>query len=240
MRKNHTPFFIKYCADWINTFYIKRYIAPQFDGLGSGISILQPRNLTIFGRHIYGGDNLHIICSRAKPVTLSCWSSKQQQGEVRIGNNVLISPGVSISSAQRIVIGDNCMIAAEVYISDSDWHGLYNRTRPFRCSAAVELKNNVWIGYRVIINKGVTIGENSVVAAGSVVVESVPDNTVVGGNPARIIKTLNPKKRMLTRDYLFRNAPFYQKNQTELAKYLLSNNSVFDFVRSKFFPTNKD
>lgn len=240
MRKNHTPFFIKYCTDWINTFYIKRYIAPQFDGLGSGISILQPRNLTIFGRHIYGGDNLHIICSRAKPVTLSCWSSKQQQGEVRIGNNVLISPGVSISSAQRIVIGDNCMIAAEVYISDSDWHGLYNRTRPFRCSAAVELKNNVWIGYRVIINKGVTIGENSVVAAGSVVVESVPDNTVVGGNPARIIKTLNPKKRMLTRDYLFRNAPFYQKNQTELAKYLLSNNSVFDFVRSKFFPTNKD
>lgn len=240
MRKNHTPFCIKYCLDWINTFYIKRYVIPQFDGIGSGVSILKPGNLTIFGKRIYGGDNLHIICSRAKPVTLSCWSSKQQQGEIRIGDNVLISPGVSISSAQRIVIGDNSMIAAEVYISDSDWHGLYNRTRPFRCSAVVELKNNVWIGYRAVINKGVTIGENSVVAAGSVVVESVPDNTVVGGNPARIIKTLNPKKRMLTRDYLFRNAPFYQKNQTELAKYLLANNSILNFVRSKFFPTNED
>lgn len=240
MRKNHTPFFIKYCSDWINTFYIKHFVVPQFDGIGSGTSILKPRSLTIFGKHIYAGNNLHIICSRAKPVTLSCWSSKQQQGEIRIGDNVLISPGVSISSAQRIVIGDNCMIAAEVYISDSDWHGLYNRTRPFRCSAAVELKNNVWIGYRAVINKGVTIGENSVVAAGSVVVESVPDNSVVGGNPARIIKVLNPKKRMLTRNYLFRNAPFYQKNQTELAKYLLAHNSILNFVRSKFFPSNED
>lgn len=240
MRKNHTPFFIKYYADWLNAFYVKRYIAPQFDGLGSGMSIVNPRSLNIFGRHIYGGDNLHIICSRAKPVTLSCWSSKQQQGEIRIGDNVLISPGVSISSAQRIVVGDNSMIAAEVYISDSDWHGLYNRTRPFRCSAAVELKNNVWVGYRAVINKGVSIGENSVVAAGSVVVESVPDNTVVGGNPARIIKRLNPNKRMLTRDYLFRDASFYQKNQIELAKYSLANNTMFDFIRSKISPTHKD
>lgn len=240
MRKSHTPFFIQLCRDWLNEFYIKHFIRPQFDGLGTDIAILEPRSLSVFGRHIYAGDNLHIISSRSKPVSLSCWSSKQQQGAIRIGNNVLISPGVSISSAEGIVIGDNCMIAAEVYISDSDWHGLYNRTRPFRCSAKVVLKNNVWIGYRAIINKGVSIGENSVVAAGSVVVESVPDNTVVGGNPAKIIKTLNPNKRMLTRGYLFRNAPFYHHNQKELAKYLLARNSMFDFVRAKTFPTKDD
>ena len=65
------------------------------------------------------------------------------------------------------------MFAANVYISDSDWHGIYNRIRPFRCTKPVVLENNVWLGERVIVNKGVTIGENSVIGAGAVVTRDV-------------------------------------------------------------------
>lgn len=240
MRKNHTPLLLKVCLDWWRTQYIHRFIRPQFDSLGEGVGILEPRSVRIFGANIHAGKNLHVISSREKPVSLSCWSSKQHRGKIKIGDHVLISPGVSISSAQSIVIGDNCMIAADVYISDSDWHGLYNRTRPFRCSAGIELKENVWIGSRAIVNKGVCIGQNSVVAAGSVVVESVPDHCVVGGNPAKIIKRIDPKKRMIKRDFLFRDHEHYESNQKELTKYVLMNNSVWDYIRSSLFPNKTD
>src|SRR5690606_37267877 len=100
-------------------------------------------------------------------------------------------------------IDSNCMIGAESYISDSDWHGVYNRTRPFRCSSPIHLKKNVWLGYRCIICKGVTIGENSIIGAGSVVTGDIPDNVIAAGNPAKVVKAINPNRRMLTREFLF-------------------------------------
>lgn len=132
------------------------------------------------------------------------------------------------------------MIGAEAYISDSDWHGVYNRTRPFRCSSPVHLRNNVWLGYRSIICKGVTIGENSVIGAGSVVTGDIPDNVVAAGNPARVVKTINPGRRMLTREFLFSGGVDYWENQRALDMFLFSNNSIGDWVRSCLFPTTKD
>lgn len=240
MRKNHTPYLLYRFKRWLNHFYIQRFILPQFDSCGANLSILKPHKLSIFGHHINVGNNLHIICDSEKSVRLSTWNSKQQQGNIDIGHNVLISPGVSISSAEKIRIGNNCMIAAEVYISDSDWHHIYNRTRPFRCSKAIILDENVWLGFRSVITKGVHIGKNSVVAAGSVVVEDVPDNTVVGGNPARAIKNIDPQKKMITREFLFQQAKNYDENQDKLHEYLLDKNSWSKFFKSKVKPTNKD
>jgi len=240
MRKENRPFFYLRFKRWINAGYIERFIRPQFDHLGKSPAIASPRSMQIFGKNIRAGNYLHIVSDRNKPVCLTTWSSKQAQGKIQIGDYCLIAPGVSINSATDIRIDDACMIAADVVISDSDWHGVYNRTRPFRCSAPVHLKKNSWIGLRSIIGKGVTIGENSIVAAGSVVVKDVPDNTVVGGNPALPIKAIDPKKRMLTREFLFKNGEHYWEIQQEVHAFLFGNNSISSWLHSTLFPSTED
>lgn len=244
LRKEHKPLIILKIQRWLNTWYVNRVIRPQFDSLGKHPFILNPLSITLAGKNIHAGDHLHIIGDKHKPVSISTWSSKQQQGHIHIGDHCLISPGVNLASAIEISIGDNCMIAADVSISDSDWHGIYNRTRPFRCSAPVQLKQNVWIGLRAVIGKGITIGENSVVAAGSVVIQDVPDNTVVGGNPATVIKQIDPKRRMLTREFLFKNSQgdenHYIENQKQLDVYLFNDNSLWHWLKTKMAPNNKD
>ena len=152
----------------------------------------------------------------------------------------LYHPAPQSSSADSITIGDNCMFAADCYISDSDWHGLYNRLRPFRCSKPIVLEDNVWLGHGVKVGKGITIGENSVVAAGSVVVKDVPPNTVVGGNPAREIKKLNPNRRMLKREFMFRDEERFFQMQDDLNRYVMGNNTLRGWIRHTLFPRKGD
>ena len=93
-------------------------------------------------------------------------------------------------------IGDDTLVAGDVAIFDNTNHPVSPARRlagaPMMPSeiAAVEIGRNVWIGIGCIIMRGVTIGDNSVVAAGSVVTKSVPENTLVAGNPAVPIKKL--------------------------------------------------
>lgn len=88
-------------------------------------------------------------------------------------------------------IGDNCMLAPGVHIYTAT-HPLdaQERNSGVEFGKPVTIGNNVWIGGRAVINPGVTIGDNVVVASGAVVTKDVPANVVVGGNPAKIIKTL--------------------------------------------------
>ena len=88
-------------------------------------------------------------------------------------------------------IGDNCMLAPGVHIYTAT-HPLdaEERNSGVEFGKPVRIGNTVWIGGRAVINPGVTIGDNVVVASGAVVTKDVPDNVVVGGNPAKIIKTL--------------------------------------------------
>ncbi len=240
MRKEHRPFFIKQLQNRWSAFYVRRWIRPQFDALGKSPTLVAPSSLKIFGTHICAGDYLHLISSPTKPVSLTTWRSKQGEGRISIGNYCLISPGAEITSAEHIRIGDSCMIAAEVVISDSDWHGLYNRTRPFRCTEPVTIANNVWLGQRSIICKGVTIGENSVIGAGAVVTRDIPANVVAAGNPARVVKQLNPNRRRLTREFLFQNGDYYGKNQNELDRYLLHDNRFLSWLRVLCKPGKRD
>ncbi len=240
MRRSNTPYLVKKIYKTINQWYITRFIAPQFDSLGSIPEIAHPRSLVIFGRNIHLGKYAQIICASDNCVRFTSWPSKQSDAEIVLGDYCLVAPGVRISAAQSIRIGDNCMLAANVIISDSDWHGIYNRIRPFRCTRPVIIENNVWLGERVIVTKGVTIGENSVIGAGAIVTKNIPANCIAAGNPARVIKTINPNRRMLKRELLFSDAEHYFYNQDQLDKYMLGNNGWWNWLRSLWKPTQQD
>ena len=106
-----------------------------------------------------------------------------------IGKHVTINKGATILSPGKVVIEDNVLIGPEVKIATVD-HDLYDRHNLFHFGQ-VTIKENAWICIGAIICPGVTIGRNAVVAAGAVVTKDVPDNVVVGGNPARIIKKID-------------------------------------------------
>lgn len=240
MRRSNTPYLIKKISKAINQWYVRRFIAPQFDSLGTIPEIAHPRNLVIFGRNIHVGKYAQIICASDNCVRFTSWPGKQGNAEIVVGDYCLIAPGVRLSAAKSIRVGDNCMLAANVVISDSDWHGIYNRIRPFRCTKPVVIGDNVWLGERVIITKGVRIGENSVIGAGAVVTKDIPDNCIAAGNPARVIKHINPNRRMLKRELLFNDPEHYFYNQDQLDKYMLGNNSWRNWLRSLWKPDNQD
>lgn len=109
---------------------------------------------------------------------------------IEIGDGAQINNNAFIKSeGPGIRIGARALIGSEVTIYDSDFHDLHpDRRRSGRSNmAAVELGENVFVGDRVLILKGVRIGANSVIGAGSVVASSIPDGVIAAGNPARII-----------------------------------------------------
>ena len=110
-------------------------------------------------------------------------------GVLRIGKNCCINSGVSIAAATRVTIGDNCLIGNYSLIMDTDFHHASGPGVPC-ANEPVEICDDVWVASGVTILKGVTIGKGAVVAAGAVVARSVPEYTLVGGVPARPIKTL--------------------------------------------------
>ncbi len=133
-----------------------------------------------------------------------CSFAVGEKGTCSIGDFTLMN-GALVMAEERIEIGSHCLISWNVGIADSDFHPLepaqrlidaqalapFFKDRPPRPelrTMPVIIADNVWIGMNATILKGVTIGENSVVAAGAVVTKSVPANVVVAGNPAIVIK----------------------------------------------------
>ena len=90
----------------------------------------------------------------------------------------------------------------------------------------------MWIGDRAVVGKGVTIGKNSIVAAGAVVVKDVPENVVVGGNPAKVIKELDPSIKGTTRIKLFEDPAGLKDLYDQIDKYTLKNNTTLNYLRS--------
>lgn len=109
-------------------------------------------------------------------------------GRIEIGNGVFINYGASISAHQLVRIGEGCQLGSYVCLMDNDYHCVEDRSRPGE-SKPIQLGRNVWLGVRVIVLKGVTIGDNAVIGAGSVVTHDIPANSVAAGVPARVVRT---------------------------------------------------
>jgi acetyltransferase-like isoleucine patch superfamily enzyme len=119
----------------------------------------------------------------------------------RMGNNSGLGHGCIFTIGKEISIGNDCRLAPFVTIFDSPGHPLDPVLRRAGAPAntddvrPVTLGDNVWIGSGAVIFPGVTIGENSVVSSGAYVMSDVPANTVVAGNPARKVMSLQPKEQ---------------------------------------------
>ena len=108
---------------------------------------------------------------------------------LELGDHVYINYGASICAYQSIRIGDRCTVGTYVIITDNDQHDLLDRSK-LPPSKPVTLEDEVWIGDRVIILKGVTIGSSSVIGAGSVVTRDVPRDSIAAGNPAKVLRSI--------------------------------------------------
>ena len=110
-------------------------------------------------------------------------------GVLTVGDTTFINSGVSIGVQERVTIGSNCAIGNLCIIMDSDFHSPDDHTK-WPEAKPVTIEDNVWLGARVTVLKGVTIGTGAVVAAGAVVTKDVAPRTLVAGVPARFIRNL--------------------------------------------------
>jgi acetyltransferase-like isoleucine patch superfamily enzyme len=156
-------------------------------------------------------DGLCFVCPGVKfeigrhaSVTLGRWSwighgtkVRAHEGEVLIGAKSVLGQECTISAFQHVSIGRECIIADRVMMIDFD-HGVAEVERPIRLQGIykrdVNVGHNVWIGYGACILRGVTLGDNTVVGTSAVVTTDVPDNAVVAGIPAKVIRMRDAPK----------------------------------------------
>jgi len=124
---------------------------------------------------------------RCKTIPVELGAAKN--ASLVLGERVFINTGATIVANRSIVLGDDCLIGDLAAIFDSDYHPL-EPSRPPQF-APVRLGANVWVGRSATILPGVSIGDHSVIAAGSIVTGDVPARTLMAGVPARPIRTLN-------------------------------------------------
>jgi acetyltransferase-like isoleucine patch superfamily enzyme len=157
-----------------------------------------------------------------------------------VGDYSVLNPGVTIHAGDRVEIGRNAILAPNVRISDTDWHGAYDRVYDNGGHAPIVLRDNVWIGEGAMVAKGVTIGRNAIVGARALVTRDVPDYAVVAGNPARVVRELDPEREFLTREHLFDNPQLYFEQLPELERAMLGGNSMAGWLRYLLLPRRGD
>lgn len=169
-----------YLSDYQDTEKRNAILKELFGTIGSNVAIDTPFHCD-YGKNIHIGSNVII--------NMNCTFVDNKP--ISIGNNVLIASNVQIYTASHPVLPQERL--------EPDWEE--KKTTFFRTYALpVEIKDNVWIGGGCIILPGVTIGENSVIGAGSIVTKSIPANCVAVGNPCRVVRTFDPKETSAKRE----------------------------------------
>lgn len=160
----------------------------------SGGRVGKETRLTVEGEFVLGKGL--IINSEGIDSSLGSHIVVRSGAKLVIGDNTGMSQ-VAINCREQIIIGSNVTIGAGVLIIDSNFHSIDWETRrdwqtdkQNTKNAPVYIEDDVFIGTRTIVNKGVKIGARSIIAAGSVVVSDIPCDCIAGGNPCKVIKSL--------------------------------------------------
>jgi acetyltransferase-like isoleucine patch superfamily enzyme len=240
VRRDHRPFWLKEISEGYSRFWAELYVHPQLDAIGEGSKLINPRYFQVNGRGVRIGKRLHSMATRERPIQLTVYpNGEKTTSHITLGDYCIVLPGVRIAAATSISVGDNCMFATNSYITDADWHDQYDRTSAPGKTAAIVLDDNVWIGDSAIVCKGVHIGENSIVGAGSVVTHDVPANTVVAGNPAREVKKLDPSRGFKRREDLFSGPESYDEFIVRYDEFMLAGNSLRSWLRACLLPSRE-
>lgn len=151
------------------------------DRLGRRVTLWGRPKVVNRGRMTFG-DRVRLVSDVATLELVSL-----EGGHLEIGENVFINYGSSLVAASHVVVGNDCLIGTHVIVMDCDFHCVEDKSWD-TTGKPITLEDRVWLGNRSIILKGITVGHDAVVAAGSVVTKDVPARTVVAGNPARVVR----------------------------------------------------
>ncbi|HTR73627.1 MAG TPA: acyltransferase [Solirubrobacterales bacterium] len=155
----------------------RRWGTDGFVFFGRGLELeISRRGRVEFGRFVWIGDRTKIRC---------------HEGLVEIGAKTVMGQECTISAYQHVRIGEQCVIADRTMFIDFD-HGVVEVERPIRLQGIykrdVDVGHNVWIGYGACILRGVSVGDNAVIGTSAVLTRSFPENAVIAGVPARVIR----------------------------------------------------
>lgn len=239
MLHDHRPYYLKKMDLQFRHWYVENRLRPQFAYLGGHHTFMKPWYVQLFGGPIRLGEYANVITTPDHQVRFTIWSESAEKGRITIGDYCLVCPGVRISSADAITIGNDCMVASQVYITDADWHGIYDRAGTVGVTRPVTIGDNVWLGDSVIVCKGVNIGDHSVIGAGSVVTRDIPAGVIAAGNPAKIIRKLDPDHSMFTRKDWFSD-PRLEADIDQLDRNMLAGNTLGGWLRSIALPRPGD
>jgi acetyltransferase-like isoleucine patch superfamily enzyme len=149
-------------------------------------------------------------CSLDRGVVLLCSGDPKPHPKIYIGAGTYINRNTFLDATESLVIGRECGIGPGCYITDHD-HGTEIDEAPLgqsMISKATKIGDRVWIGANVTVLKGVTIGNDAVIGAGSVVTKDIPDGAIAVGNPARVIR--------------YKNSMFQSKSEKQITQVISS------------------
>jgi acetyltransferase-like isoleucine patch superfamily enzyme len=236
MRKDHRPYGVHRLQKRLEAWLVSHFLEPQLDECGTGLEIIGARWVSFSGPKIRLGQHVHMMALRDAPIRLAVFEG---MGEISVGDHVLMNPGVRIVSAESITIGKDCMLAMHCHLSDADWHDVDHRIFAPGKTRAIHIGDNVWLGDGVRVLKGVTIGDNTIVGAGSVVTKSLPDDVIAGGNPAVVIGELGVADRS-TRGALFNMDQPYDDFSEAFMRSRLEGNRWSGWLKSLLKPGPRD
>ena len=236
MRRDHRPLWLKRSVGTYRRWWAEHFLVPQLDAVGEGFVVYNPQHVEVNGERVRIGRHAHMMATRDAPIRLSAFPGSEG---IALGDYAIVAPGVRIASAVSIEIGHNCMFATHAYVTDADWHDVYDRTAAPGGARPVKLDDNVWIGDSAIVCKGVHIGENSVIGAGAVVAKDIPPNSIAVGNPARVVKELDPSRELVRRERLFEGDVSWAEYIEGFDRWVLTPNTLRRWLHSKLAPTRE-